>query len=96
MAALIWNRHALERMLERDLSRQAVKEVLINGEAIEDYPGGEPFPSGLFAGTIAGSPVHVVAALDVDGKRCFVITAYVPDLKHFEDDYRTRRRGEDE
>jgi hypothetical protein len=43
-----WQRHALERMMERKIPREAVKEVLKNGEIIEDYPDDKPYPSALF------------------------------------------------
>ena len=87
-----WQRHALERMLERGISRAMVKEVLLSGEVIEDYPNDKPFPSALFAGWSKEKPLHVVAAFDAQSSYCFVITAYRPDLEHFESDYKTRRQ----
>ena len=50
-----------------------------------------PFPSGLFLGWIESRPIHVVAALDAGSSQVFVITAYEPDLEHFESDFRTRK-----
>jgi len=79
-------------MMERDISREMVKEVLLIGEVIEDYPDDKPYPSVLFWGWIKGEPFHVVAALDSESEYCFVITAYKPDLEHFESDYKTRRK----
>lgn len=32
-----WYKHALERMQERDISRQDVKNCIVQGEIIEDY-----------------------------------------------------------
>ncbi|MBI5203641.1 MAG: DUF4258 domain-containing protein [Nitrospirae bacterium] len=87
-----WQRHSLERMLERGISRAMVKEVLLSGEIIENYPNDKPFPSALFAGWIKEKPLHVVAAFDAQSNYCFVITAYRPDLEHFESDYKTRRQ----
>jgi len=87
-----WQRHALERMFERGISRRDVKEVLKNGEIIEDYPDDKPYPSALFLGWINDEPLHVVIALDSLSGWCFVITAYKPDLEHFESDYKTRRQ----
>ena len=87
-----WQKHALERMLERGISRSAVKEVLSAGDVIENYPYDKPFPSAFFLGWIGERAYHVVAALDADNKRCFVITAYTPDAEHFEEDFRTRRQ----
>jgi pentatricopeptide repeat protein len=31
-----WQRHVLERMMERGISRDTVKEVLLSGEIIEE------------------------------------------------------------
>jgi len=87
-----WKRHALERMMEKSITRSAVKKVLIEGELIEDYPDDKPFPSGLFLGWIEGEPLHVVVALDFDNKWSFIITAYRPDLEHFEPDFKTRKK----
>lgn len=86
-----WQRHALERIMERGILRDAVKEVLMNGEIIECYPDDKPYPSALFLGWVKNQPLHVVGALDSMMGWCFVITAYKPDLEHFESDYKTRR-----
>jgi len=87
-----WQRHALERMLQRGISRQMVKDSLSAGDMIEDYPEDEPFPSALFLGWQGSEPLHVVAALDPKEMTAYIITAYRPDLEHFTDDYRARRK----
>lgn len=40
-----WQRHALERMLKRAISQEIVRNVILQGEQIEDYPGDWPLPS---------------------------------------------------
>jgi len=90
-AAVEWNRHALERMLERGISRQEVTDVLLTGEVIEDYPSDRPYPSFLMYGKSAGKSLHVVSAFDQEHEILYIITAYLPDTLHFLDDYRTRR-----
>lgn len=92
---LEWQRHAFERMMERGISRESVKAVLLTGEIIEEYPDNKPYPSALFFGRIRGNPLHVVAAFDYKSNYCFIITAYKPDLEHFESDYKTRRKHGD-
>lgn len=79
-------------MMERDIPIDAVKQVILSGEVIEDYPDDKPCPSALFLGWVEGTPLHVVAAQCPERNWCFVITAYKPDLEHFESDYKTRRR----
>lgn len=91
-ARIEWQRHALERMTTRNIRRSDVLEVLLSGELIEAYQDDRPFPSGLFLGWVASRPLHVVAALDADNNRVFVVTAYEPDLAHFEPDFKIRRR----
>jgi hypothetical protein len=86
-----WQTHALERMMKRGISREIVKQTLLEGEIIEDYPDDKPFPAALFLGWFQGEPFHVVSSLDSLSGYCFVITVYRPDLEHFETDYRTRR-----
>ena len=87
-----WQRHSLERMMERNITRREVLDVLIGGEIIEEYPDDEPFPSALLLGWIENKPLHVVLSLDFENKSCFIITAYKPDLEHFEADFKTRRK----
>jgi len=87
-----WQRHALERMLERGILREQVKEVLLTGDRIEDYPDDYPWPSALFLGVVEGRPLHVVAALDPATRRLAIITAYEPSAEYFETDLKTRKR----
>ncbi len=87
-----WQRHALERMAERGILRNEVKDVLLNGERIEDYADDYPLPSALFLGRLENSALHVVAAFNKASEITFVITAYMPSLEQFEADLRTRRK----
>jgi len=43
-----WRVHALQRMLQRQISRAEVKSVLRANDQIETYPDDFPFPSALF------------------------------------------------
>jgi len=85
-----WRRHALERMLERDISRTEVKSTLRYGEIIENYETDVPFESALFF-YVDSKPIHVVASLDEVTKTIYIITAYVPSITHFNEDLKTRR-----
>lgn len=86
-----WHQHALERLLERGISRTEVVEAIRNGEIIEAYPTVRSFPGCLIF--LAGKePLHMVAAADSAGRICHVVRAYRPDLEHFEPDFKTRRK----
>lgn len=76
-----WRAHALKRMLERNIKRSEVLDILLHGECIEDYPNDYPWPSGLFSGQTISRTLHVVAALDMDGIRVAIVTTYEPDLE---------------
>jgi hypothetical protein len=86
---ILWRKHALERMLERGISRAEVFDVLVRGDMIERYEADRPFPSALL-GVSAEAPLHVVVALDEADSAIHIITAYRPDVAHFASDYRTR------
>jgi hypothetical protein len=88
---ILWRRHALERMLEREFSREMVMQVVLQGEVIEDYSADRPVPSALMLGWEQQRPVHVVVSIGVDVQAA-VITVYEPTLEVFESDYRTRRK----
>jgi hypothetical protein len=87
---IIWKRHALERMLERGLSRAVVFQVIAHGELIEDYSEDRPSPTGLLLGWHGNRPVHIVATIEEDVAG--IITVYEPTTEHFESDFRTRRK----
>ena len=85
-----WSTHCLERMNERDISILDVKECILQGEIIEDYPTDFPHPSCLvYAITANQKVIHVVAGYD--GDYIYFITAYYPSSSKFEPDMKTRR-----
>ena len=86
-----WSAHALRKMIERGISRNAVKHILCHGEIIERYPEDHPFPSILIFGVMDETPLHAVAAFDEPSETIYVITAYEPDQQHFNQDCKTRR-----
>jgi hypothetical protein len=78
-------------MATRVIRRVDIVTVLLEGERIEDYPEDTPYPSALFFAPIVARPLHVVVAYSGDRRMAYVITAYEPDLDHFEEGFRTRR-----
>lgn len=87
-----WRKHVLQRLAQRNILRKAVLDVILTGELIEDYPEDKPYPGALFLGWIEEKPLHVVVSLDEGNEWAYIITAYEPDLEHFEPDFRTRRK----
>lgn len=88
---ILWTNHCLQRMGERDIKRVDVKNCIVNGEIIEDYPNDFPNPSCLIFGkTLADKFLHVVAG--TDGNYLYIITAYFPSEDKFEQDMKTRRK----
>ena len=87
-----WRKHAFQRMLERNITRENVKEVVVKGELIEDYEGDKPFPSALFFKVVNNRKIHVVIAFDAKQNKAHVITTYEPTLDIFESDYKTRKK----
>jgi len=89
--SIIWQKHALQRMLERGIARTEVKQAILSGDIIEDYSDDYPFPSILITNIKGTKPLHIVVAYDEIKYICYIITAYIPDDRYFEKDLLTRR-----
>ena len=90
-ARLVFSGHAIQRMFERAIGRDDVKEVVAHGEAVAEYPDDSPYPSRLILGWVNSKPVHVVVAVDRATAACIVITVYQPQPDWWKNDFRTRR-----
>jgi hypothetical protein len=88
---IIFKDHAVIRMLERNISRAEISEVINQGEIIEDYGDDLPYPSCLMYKMVNNIPYHVVVAFN--GEQRIIVTAYIPDLSKFEPDFKTRKQG---
>ncbi|MEW6386979.1 MAG: DUF4258 domain-containing protein [Thermodesulfobacteriota bacterium] len=89
---LVFSGHAIQQMFARGIRTGAVRRVIEGGEVIADYPDDLPFPSCLVLGWVEGRPLHVVVARDAARRRCYVVTAYIPDPLLWEADFKTRRK----
>lgn len=89
---LQWQRHAFERMIEREISREDVIHILTEGEIIEHYPDDHPFPSVLVLGFLNEKPLHAVIGIDKKDEWCYVVTVYRPDTNNFKEDFKTRKQ----
>ena len=86
-----WTKHGLERIQSRGISIPDVKNCIMNGEIIEEYPTDFPHPSALiFGNKLSGEIIHVVCGLDEE--ILYFITAYEPTTEKFMKDLRTRRQ----
>jgi hypothetical protein len=78
-------------MFERGIRINAIRSVIESGEVIGDYPDDKPFSSCLIFGLFEDRPIHIVIAIDAVSQKCYIITAYVPDLDIWNPDFRTKR-----
>lgn len=84
--------HAIRRMFERQIAKDAVVSAIHSGEVIESYPDDEPYPSYLMLGFVGETPIHVLAGFDVESSAAIVVTVYVPDPALWSEDFRKRIR----
>jgi hypothetical protein len=88
---VIFRVHALQRMFQRRISVEEVRNVLETGEVVEDYPNDTPYPSRLILGWYGSRPIHVVAAHNQLDNVMIVITVYEPDPDQWEADFKRRK-----
>ncbi|HVA88349.1 MAG TPA: DUF4258 domain-containing protein [Chloroflexota bacterium] len=88
---LVFRLHAIQRMFERQISVEDVRQVLSSGETIRDYPDDTPYPSRLMLGWRGTRPLHVVAATDAAGGETIIVTVYEPDPAQWEADFRRKQ-----
>ena len=82
--------HVLIRFQQRHISYAEVKETILCGEIIEEYPDDYPYPSCLILGeTAAGRTLHIVAGLSETN--LWIVTAYEPDSSKWSEDFRRRK-----
>ncbi|MBQ0155972.1 MAG: DUF4258 domain-containing protein [Bacteroidales bacterium] len=83
-------RHALERLLSRNISILDVQKVIAEGEIIKQYEEDKPYPSCLILGlSIDDKILHVVVSHNEES--IFLITAYYPDLSIWNDNFKVKK-----
>jgi len=71
----VWKEHVTSDIsMSYDQVLDAVYQILVSGEVLEEYSDDLPYPSRLIMGWHEGRPLHVVAALDSDERKEIVIT----------------------
>jgi hypothetical protein len=88
---LVFRIHAVQRMFERKISEESVRQVLQSGEMIEDYSDEMPRPGGLMLGKRGNRPLHVVMTENERDNELIVITVYEPKLSHWKPGFKNRK-----
>jgi hypothetical protein len=78
-------------MFERGITIADVRNVLDNGEVIEDYPNDFPYPSRLVLGWRGIRPIHIVAADNLSAGETIIVTVYEPDPQQWDSDFKRRK-----
>lgn len=89
---IIYRVHTIQRMFERRISAENVRQVLQSGEMIEDYSDDMPHPGGLMLGQHGKRPLHVVMAENTKDNEVVVITVYEPDPTAWKAKFRGRKK----
>ena len=90
--------HCQKRMFERGISRVDIRDCILYGEIIEEYPlddsndSTKSVPSCLILGTRARDNAAIHVVVGYNGNKVLIISACYPDNIHWLDDYKTRRR----
>jgi hypothetical protein len=86
-----FSRHAMDRMIQRNITVTDIREALVSGEIIEDYPTDKYGPSFLVLGvTVSNRHLHVQCSYP-SRPLVKIITAYEPNPLEWID-FRTRRQ----
>jgi len=87
---VLMTQHSSERCRQRNIRKKDIRNAVITGEIIEQYPEDFPFPSCLILGyTEEKRPIHVVMSDEGSGSR--IVTTYFPDAEKWQSDFKTRK-----
>lgn len=78
-------------MFERSISKADVRQVLMSGEVIKEYPQDKPFPSQLILGWSGHRALHILIARDIKAQKLYIVTVYDPDVDQWEPDLRRKK-----
>ena len=90
--SLVFRVHAIQRMFERAITKEDVRQALATGKTIEAYPEDQPYRSRLVLGWVGTRPIHVVVADNPLQQETIVITVYEPDPTRWETGFEGRRQ----
>jgi len=90
--------HCQKRMLERGISRSDIRDCILCGEIIEEYPldntneSAKSVPSCLILGNRLRDNAAIHVVVGYNEFKVLIISACYPDSIHWLDDNKTRRR----
>ena len=76
---ILYRLHAIQRMVERNVSTEELSRIIRNGKVIERYKNESPYLSRLILGEVNKRPLHIVITENDIEKKIVVITVYEPD-----------------
>ena len=83
-------KHAAQRLEDREIKIADIVNGIKTGEIIRRYEDDKPLPSCLILGISAKNRyIHIVVSQD--DNFIYLITAYYPTSKHWENDFKTRK-----
>lgn len=87
---ILMTQHSSERCRQRGIKKRDIRNAVLNGEIIEQYPNDFPFPSCLVRGlSLENKIIHVFMSDEGTGSR--IITAYFPDIEKWDNDFEIRK-----
>ena len=89
--SILYSTHALQRMFSRSITEEEIKNCLLNGFLVTEYPNDNPYPSRLLTATYHQRTIHIVTAYNPEEKQHIIITAYVPNPEIWNEDFTKRR-----
>ncbi len=90
---IAFKKHCVLRMNERKIRSDEIRDALIHGEIIENYPDDRPLQSCLILGySEKERPIHAVVAADITDRMLWVITVYIPDPDEWDSEFRRRKK----
>jgi len=89
---IYWTKHCLNRLQQRNIKIDDVKNAIKTGKIIEYYYDDYPNPSCLILGySKEHSFLHVVCG--INNEYLFIITAYYPDSNQWDEKMEKRRNN---
>ena len=77
--SIVYRLHAIQRMFEREVNNDELRQIINDGKVIERYVNDSPYPSRLIWGQVNNRPLHIVITENKTENKIVVITVYEPD-----------------